>query len=62
MKKSVSQRQAFPCYLFLIAALSLFAIGPLLTRNWVMVGESIEQILRVIELHQGIQNGDFYPR
>lgn len=46
----------------LITLLSIFLIGPLLTPNWIKMGESIDQVLRVIELDRGIREGYLYPR
>ena len=49
-------------YGFLIILLSIIFTGPLFNPHWIMVGESIGQILRVIELDRGIQEGYLYPR
>jgi hypothetical protein len=49
-------------YTAMISLLSIFLIGPLLTANWIKVGESIEQVLRVVELDRGIREGYLYPR
>jgi uncharacterized membrane protein len=46
----------------MISLLSIFLIGPLLTPNWIKVGESIDQVLRVVELDRGIREGYLYPR
>jgi len=46
----------------LILLLSVPFIGPLLNPHWIMVGESTDQILRVIELNRGIHEGELYPR
>ncbi|MGD2127618.1 MAG: 6-pyruvoyl-tetrahydropterin synthase-related protein [Desulfobacteraceae bacterium] len=46
----------------LIILLSLPFISPLFNFHWIMVGESIEQILRLIELDRGIREGILYPR
>lgn len=46
----------------MISLLSIFLIGPLLTPNWIKMGESIDQVLRVIELDRGIREGYLYPR
>ena len=49
-------------YLCAIILLSVFAVSPLLNDKWILVGESIEQILRVIELDRGLNEGYLYPR
>lgn len=48
--------------ILLILLLSLPFVSPLLHPHWIMVGESIDQILRVIELDRGIREGSLYPR
>ncbi len=61
-KQSRSTYAPFFQYAGMIILLSLFFIGPLFTSHWIMVGESIDQILRVIELDRGIREGYLYPR
>jgi len=46
----------------LISAASIFLIGPLLTPHWIRMGESIDQVVRVLELARGIREGSLYPR
>jgi hypothetical protein len=46
----------------LIIFLSLAFSSPLFNDHWIMVGESIEQLLRLIELDRGIREGLLYPR
>jgi hypothetical protein len=50
------------CDVALISAVSVFLIGPLLTPHWIRMGESIDQVVRVIELARGIREGSLYPR
>jgi hypothetical protein len=42
--------------------LSLAVASPLFNSHWIMVGESIEQLMRLIELDRGIREGLLYPR
>jgi len=48
--------------ILLLLLLSLPFVSPLLNSHWIMVGESIDQILRVIELDRGLREGSLYPR
>ena len=45
-----------------ICLLAFFLITPLLTTNWIMMGESIDQLVRVIETARGLRELNFYPR
>ena len=45
-----------------ICLLSFFLITPLLTTNWIMMGESIDQLVRVIETAHGLRELNLYPR
>ncbi len=67
MKWLTQGQSSFPYRSFVydtvvILLLSVFLIGPLLTPDWIKSGESVEQILRVIELDRGIREGYLYPR
>ena len=67
MKPLVQRQDRCPDASFLsnttiIFLLSVFMIGPLLTAHWINAGESIGQVMRVIELARGIREGDLYPR
>ena len=42
--------------------LSFLFVNPLFNQHWIITGESIDQLLRVIELNRGIGEGQFYPR
>ena len=49
-------------YVLVILLLSVPYVNPLLNSHWIMVGESIDQILRAIEVSRGIHEGELYPR
>ena len=42
--------------------LAIFAISPLLSPGWIDMGETKDQLIRLIELDRGILEGDPYPR
>ena len=46
----------------LILFLSFAFASPLFNSHWIMVGESIGQLIRLIELDRGLREGVFYPR
>lgn len=51
-----------PSEIWTICLLSVFLIAPLLTVDWIMMGESIDQLVRAIEAAWGFSEGIFYPR
>ncbi|MCJ7596559.1 MAG: 6-pyruvoyl-tetrahydropterin synthase-related protein, partial [Desulfobacterales bacterium] len=48
--------------IFVLFLLSFLFVNPLFNQHWIITGESIDQLLRVIELNRGIGEGQFYPR